>query len=135
MRDAWKPPLRMRHGGRIWHLQGAFLGSELCGHQTALSRGCSGWSHYDSDLARLGVGPYSFQLTGADWWEHLADAFVFSNATDQTKFCYFAPNNKHVLELTNGLLHASGSPHRVRVDPQTRGLARSLNVDWIYASG
>lgn len=132
-RSDWKPSLVLEHAGQEWELQGCFLGSEFCGHQTAIARSCPGsWSHYDSDACRLGVGPYSWQMNDKDWWETLEHVMVFSNSTAMTKFCDFAPSNRHVLTVTKDVLSAHDI-RDARVDTPAHDMARSLNVDWVYA--
>lgn len=132
-RRPWTPQLRMRHAGRDWELCGGFLGSELCGHQTAVARACRGtWSHYDSDSCRLGIGAYAFRMNDRDWSHTLENTMCFSNSTSQTKTCIFTPTNRHVLHVTNELLRAHGRDGDIAVDESTNGVARSLNVDWVY---
>lgn len=132
-RSDWKPSLILEHAGQEWELQGCFLGSEFCGHQTAIARPCHGsWSHYDSDACRLGVGPYSWQMNDKDWWKTLEHVMVFSNSTAMTKFCDFAPMNRHVLTVTNDILDAHNLKGAKPGTP-SHDIARSLNVDWVYA--
>lgn len=134
-RAPWTPPLLLEHGGREWQLQGCFLGSEFCGHQTAIARACPGsWSHYDSDACRLGIGPYSWQMSDCGWWETLEHVMAYSNSTAMTKFCDFAPSNRHVLTVTRQLLDAHGADGAsVPLEANATDFARSLNVDWVYA--
>lgn len=132
-RAPWRPKLTLEHDGREWELQGCFLGSEFCGHQTAIARACPGtWAHYDSDACRLGIGPYSWQSSDQDWWTTLEHVMAYSNSTSMTKFCDFAPQNRHVFTVTRDLLGAHGV-HDADVGLTEHDQAHSLNVDWVYA--
>lgn len=139
MRKAWKPPLRLRIAGseRVWVLQGAFLGSEFCGHQTAFACGSCPrtFTHYDSDACRLGVGAVSWKSKAGKWWHDMEHALLYSVATSTTKFCDFTPRNRHVMTVSHDHLRAQGIPlsQTWSTDARDESIARSLNVDYVYA--
>ena len=72
-------------------------------------------------------------MSDKEWWETLEHVMVFSNSTRMTKFCDFVPRNRHVLTVTNDILSAHDI-RNARVATPAHDAARSLNVDWVYAS-
>ena len=71
-------------------------------------------------------------MNDKDWWKTLEHVMVFSNSTAMTKFCDFAPINRHVMTVTNDILDAHNLKGAKPGTP-SHDMARSLNVDWVYA--
>jgi len=130
-----RPPLTWKVGERTYKLQGFLSGSEFCGHQTCVSRGCSPsvWHHSDSDATRLKIGPVSFKIDkGENVWDQMDKLLPHSNWTDDSRFCDMAPSNRSPLKVSLSSLKAEGvpiPPSLVKKENKEQGL---VNVDYLY---
>ena len=131
-----RPPLTWRVGERTYTLQGFLSGSEFCGHQTCVSRGCSPsvWHHSDSDAARLKIGPVSFKIEkGENVWDEMDKLLPHSNWTDDSRFCDMAPSNRSPLEVSLSSLKAEGVPIPPSLLKKGGNREQGLvNVDYLY---
>lgn len=134
-RSQWRPPARLRFGGREFRLQSAFIGSEWCGHQVSLARACGDrWALYDSDGTRLRIGPLSWEAADDEWWDTLSYAIPFANKTQHSKFCDVNPRNRHPLRVVHDLLRAEGLRRFASESALSDKRHMQVNVDWIYSS-
>ena len=138
-RSFWQPSLDLEWpegSGRTYRLVGCTLGSEFCGHQTAIACSTGDMYHFfDSDATRLGIGPMSWRTDDRSWWASLDRVMQHSNNTADSKFCDFAPANRSPLQTTLEHLRASGSdPRGVNAELAEAHDHRLVNVDWLYTS-
>lgn len=135
-RSHWKPKKVMQHANLTYYLQGAMIGSELCGHQCSLARSANDTYHfYDSDGVRLGIGPICFQAGEEDFWNCLQYVLPYSNNTDTSKFCDFSPHNRSPLKVLADNLHAENAAEVLEGVDTDAPAHRLVNVDWLYATG
>ena len=152
-RKAWKPVETLVHRGHSYRLCGAFLGSQFCGHQTALAR-LSDWSNLpndDDESARTGLATYAFadadaaaRQIGPITWKSKPDALFgdmavvlpFSLEVEGSRYCNFDPANKE----PNAVLRSHVTAQLgAQADSGGSGLPPSgdrdhgfVNVDWVY---
>jgi hypothetical protein len=97
-RSYWEPQMRIIHNGMTFKLLSIMIGSEYCGHQTAVST-CNGnlryWAYVDSDARRGGVGAmfWKFERGTDKWWvswKNVLPVTIFRKSS----ICDFSPFNK-----------------------------------------
>jgi hypothetical protein len=139
VQSVWKPPDVLTYSKNMFKVQGAFIGSEFCGHQTALARGSMNyWHHYDSDSVRMGIGPCAWLSPSMRFWQDLGAVFGYSNNTDDSKFCDFSPHQRNALDLVKSHFRAHGVDIDAMESKQgainSQGAPNLINVDWVYTN-
>ena len=117
-RSRWRAPERLKFAGRSFTLQSCLIGSEHCGHQTAVARSTCDhtnddqnnvWAYSDSDAIRLGIHPILFRKPpNMPWHSCVSAAIPHSNANASSNFCDFV-RLKGMLQPDHLLLRLDGN--------------------------
>lgn len=135
------PSLELVHAGRRWRLRSALVGSEFCGHQTALAC-CSAdgraWASYDSDAVRRRIGPVAFEvgapgvpLATQTWWDALDRVLPVINNTSTSRYCDMNPRNRHPLESIARAYRTHAGVATAPMETSDASL-NTVNMDWLY---